>query len=163
MDNQPTTGKEALEEIRKKLGIDVSKKRPNAQRKKDMLKALRARLGIVSPALEIADICHHSHYDWINPERPVYDSDYAKAVAEIMDAQVDFVESKLFQNVDKGDTAAQIFYLKCKGKKRGYIERQEIAIGNIDDKKFGVDISPQLIELSLKEIYDKENGSDNKQ
>jgi len=44
----------------------------------------------------------------------------------IMEAQIDFVESRLLQNISNGDTTACIFFLKCKAKKRGYVERQEI-------------------------------------
>ena len=36
------------------------------------------------------------------------------------------MESKLFENIKDGKTAEMIFYLKSKGKKRGYVERQEI-------------------------------------
>ncbi len=39
---------------------------------------------------------------------------------------MDFAESQLYKQIKEGSTAATIFYLKTKGKKRGYIERQEI-------------------------------------
>ena len=39
---------------------------------------------------------------------------------------IDLAESKLLQNIRAGRTAELIFFLKCKAKSRGYVERQEI-------------------------------------
>ena len=54
-------------------------------------------------------------------------------------------ESKLYENVKKGDVTSIIFLLKTLGKSRGYVERQEI----IHDAK----ISSKVIEW--KEIKQK--------
>ena len=37
----------------------------------------------------------------------------------------DLAEQELYKLIKQGDKTAIIFYLKCKGKDRGYIERQE--------------------------------------
>jgi len=46
-----------------------------------------------------------------------------KAEAETI---LDLAETKLVQNINNNDNTAIIFYLKTKGKNRGYVERQEI-------------------------------------
>ena len=91
-----------------------------------MIEALTKSLGIVTTACKQVGICRQTHYDWYNE-----DQKYKKKVDDIADIALDFAESKLHGLIDKGDTSANIFYLKTKGKKRGYIERQEFE-GNIN-------------------------------
>ena len=55
------------------------------------------------------------------------DSQYKKAVKDIENVALDFAESQLHQQIKGGNPTSTIFYLKTKGKKRGYIERQEIS------------------------------------
>jgi hypothetical protein len=52
-------------------------------------------------------------------------------------------ESQLHKQMKDGSTSATIFYLKTKGRKRGYIERQEFAIDTA---------RPDLSQLSIDEI-----------
>jgi hypothetical protein len=89
--------------------------------KKAMIEALEKTLGVVSTACKMADISRTTHYRWLEE-----DLEYKEAVDSIQDVALDFAESKLFKNIEKAKEASVFFYLKTKGKKRGYIERQEI-------------------------------------
>ena len=89
--------------------------------KKAMVEALEKSLGIVTTACKSVGIARQTHYEWMRE-----DSAYKEAVESIADMAIDFAESKLHKQIDSGDTTATIFYLKTKGKKRGYIERNEI-------------------------------------
>jgi hypothetical protein len=89
--------------------------------KKAMVEALIKSLGIVTTACKQVGISRQSHYDWYNE-----DPEYKKSVDDIADIALDFAESKLHKQIEKEDTTATIFYLKTKGKRRGYIERSEI-------------------------------------
>lgn len=42
---------------------------------------------------------------------------------DILDTALDFVEGKLLENIAEGDVTSIIFYLKPKGKHRGYTEK----------------------------------------
>jgi hypothetical protein len=95
----------------------------NPTLKKAMIDALEKSLGIVTTACKKVGINRSTHYDWIKE-----DQEYRDAVNGIEDIAIDFAESKLHSQIDKGDTTATIFYLKTKGKKRGYIERTEYQI-----------------------------------
>jgi hypothetical protein len=90
--------------------------------KKDaMLQALEKTLGVVTSACKQVGIGRTTFYDWLNN-----DKEFAKQVEEIQNVALDFAESQLHKQIGDGSTSATIFYLKTKGKKRGYIERQEI-------------------------------------
>ena len=88
-----------------------------------MLEALEKSLGIVSTACKMVDISRQTHYAWLKA-----DEEYKSAVQSIQDSVLDFAESHLYKLVKDGNPAATIFFLKTKGKKRGYIERQEIEV-----------------------------------
>ncbi len=88
--------------------------------KKAMIEALEKSLGIVTTACKLVDISRETHYRWLRE-----DEDYKQAVEDIADIALDFAESMLHTQIKDKDTSATIFYLKCKGKKRGYIEKTE--------------------------------------
>lgn len=97
----------------------------NPTLKKAMIEALIKCLGVVTPAAKIVGINRSTHYDWLKN-----DPEYKTEVESIEDVALDFAESKLHTQIEKGDTTATIFYLKTKGKKRGYIEKNEIGYTN---------------------------------
>ena len=90
--------------------------------KKKMIEALEKSLGVVTTACKTAGVARSTHYDWM-----AADAKYKEAVEGLQDVALDFAESKLFKSIENGSDTATIFYLKTKGKKRGYVERQEIA------------------------------------
>ena len=91
------------------------------QHKKAMLDALEKSLGVVTAACKAVGIGRTTHYLWMQD-----DEEYKKAVEELGDVAIDFAESQLHKQIKDGNSTATIFYLKTKGKKRGYVERQEI-------------------------------------
>ncbi len=121
-----------------------------------MLTALQNQLGIVTAASRAANINRDTHYEWMKA-----DQEYAKAVKRLTEAALDFAESKLFELI-KGvsirvpnpvpgqpaviytvppNVAATIFYLKTKGKHRGYIEKLQLEdITGDDDMDTTLDV-----------------------
>jgi hypothetical protein len=90
-------------------------------KKETILKALENSLGVVTVACKQADIPRSTYYKWLKE-----DQEFAKEVKEIENIALDFAESQLHTQMKDGSTPATIFYLKTKGKKRGYIERSEL-------------------------------------
>lgn len=89
--------------------------------KKAMIEALIKSLGIVTTASKAAGIDRGTHYDWLQS-----DPEYKAAVEDINNVVLDFAESQLHKQILKGEVSSTIFFLKTKGKGRGYIERNEI-------------------------------------
>ena len=90
-------------------------------KKKARIKALEDALGIVTMACKTVGLDRSTHYEWLKT-----DEEYKEAVNNVGDIALDFAESKLHQSIKNGSDTATIFYLKTKGKKRGYVERSEI-------------------------------------
>lgn len=112
-------------------------------KKKALLEALEKCLGIVTDACKNTNISRDTHYRWLKE-----DEKYKEAVEELEGVALDFAESKLHQKISTGDTTAIIFFLKTKGKKRGYIERQEIdqRVTNIETKLIRPDGTEWTVE-----------------
>lgn len=98
--------------------------------KKGMIEALEKSLGVVTTACKSVGISRETHYRWTRE-----DEGYKKAVEDIADIALDFAESQLHKQIQNGEVSSTIFYLKTKGKKRGYVERQEIAADVSVNKK----------------------------
>lgn len=116
-----TTKKKPTKKATKPATTNKPEQTRTAMQKAAMLSALKKSLGVVSAACARVGIARETHYKWRNA-----DEDYAKAADEILEDAIDFAEGKLLQRIDAGDTVATIFFLKTKGKARGYVEKTEV-------------------------------------
>jgi hypothetical protein len=94
-------------------------------KKEQLLEALTKSLGIVSTACLSVGVSRTTYYKYYND-----DEQFKSQVDDISDIAIDFAESQLFELIKGGNITAVIFYLKTKGKKRGYVEKQELDLGN---------------------------------
>lgn len=94
--------------------------RKTAHSKKALLEALEKSLGVVTTACKLADVPRRSYYEYYED-----DEQFRAAVDELANVALDFGESALHKQIQAGEVASTIFFLKTKGKKRGYVERQE--------------------------------------
>ena len=109
------TKKNEEEEIRKET--DWSMFTPRQQR---FLKALRDTGGIISAACQKVNIhSRNTVYKWMKNE------EFKAVVDEVNEGNIDYVESKLMKLISQDNPTAILFYLKTRGKKRGYVETIE--------------------------------------
>jgi hypothetical protein len=135
--------------------IDVTVKKKNNTncniKKAAMIKALKSNLGNVSKSCDEVGIERSTHYRWFED-----DAEYKKTIHDIEEANIDFAECKLrelmeganFQAVtNKGaivtlksapNPTSVNFFLKTKGRSRGYAEKLEIDhnVNNLESVQF---------------------------
>lgn len=90
-------------------------------KRKTFYEVLLKNFGNVTKACEHVGIARKTYYEWLK-----VDQEFKEACDGIGEVNLDFVEDALYKLIRKGDKAATIFYLKTKGKHRGFVERQEI-------------------------------------
>ena len=102
----------------------MPKHEEDVQKDKDrLLESLKECSGIVTFACEKVGLSRQTFYRWCRD-----DPEFKERVDAINELQIDVAEASLLKKIQKGDTTAIIFYLKTKGKDRGYSERREISI-----------------------------------
>ena len=86
-----------------------------------VINAIKTSRGILSSAADSLG-CHRRTVDRYVAKYPTVREEYEEANERV----IDFAESRLLKNINDGDTASIIFFLKTRGKRRGYVERQEV-------------------------------------
>lgn len=90
-------------------------------RQRKILKTLAKCNGIITHAMKLGRFNHQTHQKYMRENQK-----YNQAYNEIIECTIDMAEQSLLNQVVGENTAATIFYLKTKGKHRGYVERHEV-------------------------------------
>ena len=107
--------------------------------KENLLKNLEKSLGVVTTACKSAGCSRETFYKYCKD-----DEVFKVKVEDISNIALDFAESQLHKQILDGSTSATIFYLKTKGKQRGYIERQEITGADGMPTNFKIEIIDRI-------------------
>ena len=114
----------------------ASSSRKTTERKKEVfLTTFDKGLGNISTACDKAGIGRSTFYRWIKADKK-----FAEAVDDINEKSIDFAETALKKLISDGNVTSIIFYLKTKGKDRGYVEK-------IETEELGEKLPPVQIVL----------------
>jgi len=116
MTEKPTDSSQTKRTVKKDRRLAAMKKRL-------ILKHFVGAAGNVTALCDQAKICRYTYYQWIKE-----DPEYAAALEERQEGLLDFAESALFGLMKDKVPSSIIFYLKTKGRKRGYVEHVEHSI-----------------------------------
>jgi len=73
----------------------------------------------ISATCSAMKISRQAYYKWMTAEP------FRRAIEDAQEKLIDMAETKLQQNIMEGKESSIFFFLKTKGKKRGYIETVE--------------------------------------
>ncbi len=112
------------------------------KKKKSFVSAFEKSACNVSTACTHIGISRNCFYSW-KKEDPVF----SEIIEDIEESNVDFAETMLMKNIREQKETSIIFYLKTKGKSRGYIEAVE---NNVSINPF-----EQLMKAASQQSNDK--------
>ena len=96
------------------------KKRDLDTEKIRFLEILGRNMGMAYQSCKVAGIPYSVHKNWMET-----DSVYAKNVEYIESMTIDYAEATLLSLIKDKNPQATMFYLKTKGAKRGYVEKDD--------------------------------------
>ena len=118
--------------------VKVESKRPYRKyTPEQIVEALEGSRGLIAPAARNLGCSRDTIRKYL-AEYP----EVAKAKADMREAVTDMAENALYAAILRGEAWAICFYLKCRAKDRGYVERAELT---------GASGAPVKIEL----VYDE--------
>ena len=133
--------------------MENSKKRDNTAQR--IIEAVRESKGLLTVAAKRAGVTYWTVWK--------YQRDYpsvAQAVKESQEGLLDLAEAKLYQQINDGNMTAIIFFLKTRGKARGYVERIEQTGENGEAIKVAITVNTEQSK-KLTESIISGDGTEN--
>jgi len=107
-----------------------------------LLKALKKERMNITSACESVGISRETFYAYQRE-----DKEFRKRVDELREANIDWVESKLMNNIDKGSERSIEFFLRTQAKHRGYYEK---VIQELEGQLIQINLTQEQADLLNK-------------
>lgn len=115
----------------------MSKENKTERNKKKLIESMEKSLGVVTTACKLAGLGRTTFYEYYNT-----DDNFKNSCDDIENIALDFAESQLHKQIKGGNPTSTIFFLKTKGKSRGYFEKQ--VNENINSGMLEIKVSDKL-------------------
>ncbi len=112
--------------------------------KEQMLEAIQGSQGLVSKIQRKLEAILGEKISWDTTEKWIHKWEEAEtAVKNEKEAMLDIAENNIFKDMVNGDTATSKWYLRMKGKERGYEDTPTIQLANEDPLR--IDLTGDLM------------------
>lgn len=92
-----------------------------ARTKKRLIEEMFKHKGVLTNAVRAVGCSFQTYYVYMKE-----DENFRARIEEVKEAAIDFVEDKLFQQIEMNIPQSTIFFLRTRGRHRGYSERTEV-------------------------------------
>jgi hypothetical protein len=92
--------------------------------KKMLIAAMEKHLGIITAACKECGLSRETFYTYYKR-----DAEFKKQIDLINELTLDFVETQLLKKIKEGSERSILFYMKYRGKQRGYTDSIDITSG----------------------------------
>lgn len=115
--------------------------------KEQMLEAIQGSQGLVSKIQRKLEAILGEKISWDTTEKWIHKwSEAETAVKNEKEAMLDIAENNIFKDMVNGDTATSKWYLRMKGKERGYEDTPTIQMASDDPIKIDISGEPMSAE-----------------
>ena len=133
--------------------------------KEQLLEAIEGSQGLVSKIQRKLMAAIGEKISWDAVDRLVHKYPEAEeAVKAEKEAMLDIAENNIFKEIVSGDTKTSKWYLRMKGKERGYVETQEVQLAKADPLNINLQgelfSDDELKESSMVDVPDYEAESE---
>ncbi len=131
--------------------------------KEQMLEAIQGSQGLVSKIQRKLEAILGEKISWDTTEKWIHKWEEAEtAVKNEKEAMLDIAENNIFKDMVNGDTATSKWYLRMKGKERGYEDTPVIKLDNEDPLNINLtgnmESAESLAESAMVEIGNAEEA-----
>jgi hypothetical protein len=109
-----------------------------------VIAAIRQHRGLLAPAAKMLGYNRASLYKYVARHNLQW------VIDECRETSLDWAENALWQQIEQGNLTAIIFFLKCLGKSRGYVDRIPVTVHQSWDESADPEADAEIITINVR-------------
>jgi Bacterial regulatory protein, Fis family len=109
-----------------------------------VIRAIQKTHGLLAPAAELLGYDRRTLYTYVKRHQ------LESVIEDAREEALDFAEHYLWAQIEQGNLTAIIFFLKCLGKSRGYIERVPVRVNQMAEDAADPEADAEVITINVR-------------